>query len=646
MNENNLTLRQRQILNILFEATDYLTGNEISKRLNVSSRTIRNDISAINLALADDNITILSKHSFGYKLQFENSTLIKQYLKANESYLSRTERIRHIAYVLCNRHDPVDLDILADAMYISRTTLDNDLSAFKDEYVKKFSLRLNFKNNSVSMEAKERIKRRILLHLYSQNWNYSGRENTYFEFEHIEKRVFDICTDEIQSALLEKNIIVEDVNLVHLNLMISIAYTRMNDGFLLEKLDTNILIPQTVQETANTFFYHIEQKLNCTFNEIERQDISEMLAYSIVVNREMLEKSSLSAFFANDLIRFTNRYLMHLKEIYGIDLIDDSTFYLELLCYFRYLKLPVHNLNYDSLLSDPYKRMIQSEIVIAMTIQPFAKTFYGRFFDELEIYYLSHLLSGGIARLAKKKFHAILLSHYNFPIGWSLCAKLEVTFKNQLIIDHVYPVYMKNWFVKKNTDLVLITANKPLDLPENIEVIRVSPSLDAEDVQSISEFIHKESISNLYRNRHSPIYTQLRKATWHEDIDVKDLEGCMQYLGQHFFKQKAITLQDIQHVLKREKQLSYFFQDIISVLYFPLPCQKTRIEVMTLHHRIRINNKKIRLIIMISATKIDQDMIIKFIHSISNLKEDLNEARFLKTKKEWLPILKQHLGDE
>ena len=87
MNENNLTLRQRQILNILFEATDYLTGNEISKRLNVSSRTIRNDISAINLALADDNISILSKHSFGYKLQFENSTLIKQYLKANESGL-------------------------------------------------------------------------------------------------------------------------------------------------------------------------------------------------------------------------------------------------------------------------------------------------------------------------------------------------------------------------------------------------------------------------------------------------------------------------------------------------------------------------------------------------------------------------------
>ena len=48
MDKLNLTLRQRKLLHMIQEQTTYITGNELAQQLNVSPRTIRNDVVAIN----------------------------------------------------------------------------------------------------------------------------------------------------------------------------------------------------------------------------------------------------------------------------------------------------------------------------------------------------------------------------------------------------------------------------------------------------------------------------------------------------------------------------------------------------------------------------------------------------------------------
>ncbi|WP_238917409.1 helix-turn-helix domain-containing protein [Clostridium sp. YIM B02555] len=47
----NLTRRRRDILNLILNAEEYITGNELARICNVSVRTIRSDIKEINAQL-------------------------------------------------------------------------------------------------------------------------------------------------------------------------------------------------------------------------------------------------------------------------------------------------------------------------------------------------------------------------------------------------------------------------------------------------------------------------------------------------------------------------------------------------------------------------------------------------------------------
>lgn len=130
-----LSLRQRKILQSLKYKTEYVTGKELANELNVSSRTIRNDINEINNLLKESGIVIESKRSVGYLLQTENSAELAHILKINASFLSRDDRIRYILYRLCVEEDPINLYDLEDEMFISSTTLDIDIQTLNKNYI-------------------------------------------------------------------------------------------------------------------------------------------------------------------------------------------------------------------------------------------------------------------------------------------------------------------------------------------------------------------------------------------------------------------------------------------------------------------------------------------------------------------------------
>ena len=97
MEHTSLTLRQRKLLNYIQQKTEYVTGEELAIHLNVSARTIRNDINEMNQLLEDHGIQVHSKRSRGYLLFSEDNNLLKELSQTGRSFLSREDRIRHIA---------------------------------------------------------------------------------------------------------------------------------------------------------------------------------------------------------------------------------------------------------------------------------------------------------------------------------------------------------------------------------------------------------------------------------------------------------------------------------------------------------------------------------------------------------------------
>ena len=64
---------------------------------------------------------------------------------------------------------------------------------------------------------------------------------------------------------------------------------------------------------------------------------------------------------------------------------------------------------------------------------------------------------------------------------------------------------------------------------------------------------------------------------------------------------------------------------------------------MTLDHRIKYHDNKIRIIVLVAIAKNDSNFIFKMLNELFNSDFNLNDLKFLKTKKEILNALKTYI---
>ena len=127
MDTLSLTLRQRKLLHILQNHENLITGAELASQLNATSRTIRSDVAAINLELNPFDAKIDSIRSKGYFFTAENPDKIRELNRINTAFFTREDRIRYLAFQLCLTDTPINVYDLEDEMFVSLTTLVNDI---------------------------------------------------------------------------------------------------------------------------------------------------------------------------------------------------------------------------------------------------------------------------------------------------------------------------------------------------------------------------------------------------------------------------------------------------------------------------------------------------------------------------------------
>ncbi|OTA15944.1 transcriptional regulator [Xenorhabdus vietnamensis] len=131
----------------LFEIiqAEQLPQDELAKRFNVSSRTIRTDISELNDILHRYGAQIFYKRGNGYILRVDDQVLFATLPKQQKAIqtIPRTARDRTDALLLklLLEPDPIKLDNIAETWCISRGTLQHDMSTVR-ERLGKYSLQL------------------------------------------------------------------------------------------------------------------------------------------------------------------------------------------------------------------------------------------------------------------------------------------------------------------------------------------------------------------------------------------------------------------------------------------------------------------------------------------------------------------------
>lgn len=141
-----LTLRQKRIIKLLTESRGYLKVVDLSKSLEVSSRTIRYDLDEIDYFLKQIGETLDRRPRVGIGIKDPDRlmTEIIQWENTDHQmpYLNREERLLHLGLLLITANKPVASEVMAEKLGISRSAILMDLKELKQIWSQDYDIEL------------------------------------------------------------------------------------------------------------------------------------------------------------------------------------------------------------------------------------------------------------------------------------------------------------------------------------------------------------------------------------------------------------------------------------------------------------------------------------------------------------------------
>lgn len=636
----NLSLRQRKLLHILQNQKSYMTGSQLAKQLNVSPRTIRSDIVVINQSLEPFEAQILSERSKGYLFCAENSKSLQQLNQMHTAFSTKEERIRYLAFQLCLSDIPINIYDLEDELYVSHTTLENDLHLLKKQFVLNAPyIELIQSREYLEFEPSE-LKRRMLLNrLFHEDWDYQSKGNAYYGYDFLNPDILNLIMQEIPFHLSRYSIQMEDTNLTALTLAITIMYHRRLSGHPLPFSEPVEQPDTAAMHAAGDLMDALEQQLSCTFPREERDEIYLHIASGHLMDASKLNFHTAARYFDSATIQMADAYLARIREYFQIDFSNDEDFYITLLQYIRYMQAPVHLYNTQENM-DLAKISFSAEFEIAYLFQDIALQYLGYYINSPELLYLAYGICGALEYLFRhhpdSKFRTVICSHMNLTAVWALKRKILGAFDNYLQITDLLPVNARSSYDFETTDLVLATVNKPITDNPKTDTIRISPFVLSSDYRKIEAYIQKKRIAALCPVCTVTLPQLLSDAYWHEDQKADTPFAIIESMAQDFIQSGLTSESYLESILRRESISSFASHPGLLFLHSSVPSARTQLSVTVFRHHMNWNTHKIWIVVMAAFHPDDAALLFQLNYAFHKERCPAEQIKNLKTKENML----------
>ena len=655
MYDEQITLRQRKLLNYLQNQTSLVSGGHLASFLHVSVRTLRNDITDINANLASVGISIISQKSKGYYLEVANPDILKELTQKNESFATREDRVRYLAFTLCLSDEPIDMYELEDEMFVSHTTLEHDLHHLNMQYVLSYPrIALIQKKGYLAFERNERKRRAILTRLFCDDWNYHTRENAYYSYDYLDKEQVDLIMEKVSFYLNKYAIRLEDKGRVSLNLALAVMYERTITGHELQS-DADAVIFHNAMETPTSdgaledaireLLDDLENIFQFKISAIEREEIFQMAAHNRLMDTSQMSFLTIPQYFSREVLDLIDRYLVSIRNTFHLDFSEDEDFYITLAQYIRYLKLPYYSFNVFQLNPNLSRNSLKIAFEIAVLFQDLAPGYLGYYLNHTELLYLAFCISGALEYLHRpegKQLKAAICCHLNLTATWALKRKILSKFDYFLHIEALLPINATQIFDFSTVDLVLTTVNKPITDCPTAKVLYVSPFMTAEDCASLENLILQKRRERISTPINHDLMKLLQDAFWHELIVETNKLSLLHTLVSDFMDAGYVNDEYYEDMLRRESISTFAFAPNIVLVYSLRPSSSTCLSVATLKHRMTWNSYKIRTVIAAALRPEDAPLIFRLMQWVYDIGDNSQKISHIKTKKELLEFFSEN----
>ncbi len=326
--------RKQSIILQLVSSTEPMTASEIAKRLRVSPRTIKEDMIAVQSELKKVGATLIAKRNKGYSIQIDDADLFHPYIEqvnmksssfTNNGNISDAERFLYIARKLISVPAFVKIDDIADELFISRSTLRDDLKRVS-EVLRSYHMTFDSRpGRGIRVYGAEYQIRMVMTDLFVYYFHKVILDETcieytrWFECEDLERQ--DIRHSFLHT-LRKNNLLVFDNDTQRISRYLIVARNRHKAGYSID------LPGEWVEEIKSFYEYQVATEVFANLaKEFPGYDLPEheiaFLAIWILCNRDMGDveiNAQRYPLFLEDAKRYAEQIFRDVQRIHGIDL--------------------------------------------------------------------------------------------------------------------------------------------------------------------------------------------------------------------------------------------------------------------------------------------------------------------------------------
>lgn len=611
-----LNAREIKMLNDFYDhQSQSLTSNFFVEKYQISTRTVQNDLKKIRQSLNDSKgAKLISKPSVGSKLKiindkdFQKNFLSKRvHLKAKES-----ERIQELFRLLVNQTSPLSKIQIAEKLYVSNSTLTNDLN--------KLSAMLEQDNLKITRNSHDGIKivgaelniRKCLLKfgIYSSQNNNQEEDNTRKEIEKI-----------IVNILIKHHCNISDNLFQNLIVHIEVSIKRIQSGFSLKDAKQKLIHEfHEGYQIANEIFVALEKRFyfKATTGEILNLAIY-LQSKSDYVNYDYVSKS---------VDQFIMQALIEIKDKFKVDFTQEINLRISLALHIMPLITRVeYDIQNDNVMLENIRESFPLAFDMAAYMGLLLQNKIGKKIKESEISYLAIYFNQYLNRndhftgsknlliITNLKRSEIVLLRERF-ITWF---DKEISSINIVNITEAPGLNINNYDVIFTTNQTKLTdklgAILISDFPNNEEYPKIKLAIDG--------FRTKKDLLNLFSK---------------DRFEFKDLNNKDEALNEIISISKNAVNEQKENLDKavrlREQLGSSFFSNTIA---FPHPISpisvSTFVSILLLKKPIQWDedNNKVDLIILVSIEK-NNSKAFQLWNYLSKIIQDKDFVEKLKKK--------------
>ena len=543
--------RSREILSQLITKTEYsqtISIQDLAEMFKVSSRTIRYDIEQINDYLKENHLQPLNLGKQGVINTQADITKARESLSEEGFYsfkLSREERVCFSAVMMICSDDYITLSEIADQLFVSRSTIIQDLEHIKSFFRERHLYVLSHSNKGLLLEGREIDKRNLLIDMIQS-------ENSIFKaepiFQHLTQCLSKNLKIDLEDISMIEKIINEaehiygrfltDQSFVQLRNYFQLSLYRLRKAHYVEYGDDKNskwdmakgMIDQIqqfiVKEIPDTEIYYVASVLN-RMKYIKKTTSNKEIVNMQVITRNFIQKIS--------------------KDIHR-NLQGDYIFYENLI---NHLESTFSTLGdrfaINSVVDEILQRYPEVKQATERNVYVFEE-YVGRKLSEEEIAYIVVHICAAIERNKNETVRYSVVLVCNGGIGTSqlLLARLEKFF--HLDVIDIIPAHDIENMNMDDVDAVISTISLE---GKGIEYIQVDPLLTDEDCIRVGEKLskihpkvsEKETISE--ENQDSLKSLETIKDILEEDEEEIAIGKIKSVIESFFQKKEETTLSDL-----------------------------------------------------------------------------------------------------